>query len=173
MVNHLNKNQIFNFKPRRAPNEGRYCTVSGEVGQLHNNHIIINVFLVRSSHKNVTQIYQPGVFWAILTTSSLFGNITTMERFKALKSPDENPTLPEIESYKKGWRKVFRIFGLLTLGAIGYITTEVVTGNFDAKEISDGIVILSGLITGNATLQASKSLRYASSIEAKIASSKA
>ncbi len=94
-----------------------------------------------------------------------------MERSEAPRIPVENITLSEIESFKKGWKSGFRIFGLLTLGAIGYGTIELINEELSTS-FSDGMVLIVGTLAARGTLTASSSLRYASSVEAKIVSSK-
>lgn len=87
-----------------------------------------------------------------------------MERHKIQRNLGESPTTSELESFKKGWKKAFRIGGLLTLGAIAYITNELITGNFTLNEVSDGLVTLFGFYSAITTLKAYESLSYASSL---------
>ena len=88
-----------------------------------------------------------------------------MERHKAPKILDESSTLSEIRSFKKNWRNAFRVAGLLTLGAVGYVTTEVVTENFSLNQTSDALILLFGIYSALISVRAPRALDFASSME--------
>ena len=77
----------------------------------------------------------------------------------------ENMTQLELENCKKGWKKNFRVSGLLTLGVIAYITTEALSGEFNSDQITDSMSVVAGLLSGFGVARSLNILTLISSVE--------